>query len=246
MPDPAAMAAYEEAARPCRGIRTWSAEVAVSGRTGGQRLRGRLIAGFERPGNARIEGVAPFGAPLFVLTARHDRAVLVLPRDRRVLVGAPFADVMEALAGVSRGADDLVALLGGCVVADGTPVAGFRSAARWLRADLDRGVSVYLRRDAGAWRIVRASQADGPRPNAWTVDYSEFASGFPGRVGLRGVDAYGTASTDLVLRVTQPDVNIDLPSAAFDAAAHEGFDPLTMDELRATGPLGEAGAPPRR
>jgi hypothetical protein len=46
------------------------------------------VSGFERPGSLRLEGVAPFGSPAFILAARAGRATLLLPRDNRVLSGA--------------------------------------------------------------------------------------------------------------------------------------------------------------
>ena len=42
-------------------------EVAIAGRSAGGRVRGRLVARFERPGRVRQEGVAPFVAPAFIL-----------------------------------------------------------------------------------------------------------------------------------------------------------------------------------
>ena len=55
----------------------------------------------------RLEGRAPFGRPVFILTSEQDRAVLTLPRDGRVLTGATAAAIVEALAGVPLDADAL-------------------------------------------------------------------------------------------------------------------------------------------
>ena len=84
-----------------------TAEVAVRGQVGGSRLRGRVLAGFERGGALRLEAPAPFGAP----DLRADRAGEPrhpwLPRDRRILRDAPVADLLEAIAGLRRSGDDL-------------------------------------------------------------------------------------------------------------------------------------------
>src|SRR5204862_4453866 len=80
MPDPSAV--HADVSRSCRGIRTLTAELGLSGRAGTQRLRGRVLAGFTREGSMRLEGLAPFGPPAFVLAARPDQAVLWLPRDQ--------------------------------------------------------------------------------------------------------------------------------------------------------------------
>jgi len=42
----------------------------MSGRAGRQKVRGRVVAGFARPASMRLEGVAPFGPPAFILVAR--------------------------------------------------------------------------------------------------------------------------------------------------------------------------------
>ena len=46
-----------------------TATLALSGRAGEQRLGGRVDAGFTDEGQARLEGRAPFGRPVFVLVA---------------------------------------------------------------------------------------------------------------------------------------------------------------------------------
>ena len=98
----------------CSGVRTLTAEVAVSGTAGGHRLSGRLLVGVASPALARLEAVAPFGPPLFIFAADQDEATLLLPRDDRVLEhGRPEA-VLEAVTGAPLGAADLRALLTGC------------------------------------------------------------------------------------------------------------------------------------
>src|SRR5688572_33277039 len=64
----------------CAGVRTLTAELGMSGRAGDERLRGRIHAGFARPASMRLEGVAPFGPPVFILAARGNAATLLLPR----------------------------------------------------------------------------------------------------------------------------------------------------------------------
>ncbi|MDO8837247.1 MAG: hypothetical protein Q7V01_16710 [Vicinamibacterales bacterium] len=245
-PDDRARAAFEDATRACRGIRTFSAEVAVAGRAAGGRVRGRLIAGFERPGRIRLEGVAPFGAPAFILAARDERAVLVLPRERRVLAGAQTRDVLEALAGLRRSGDDLLALLGGCVVSAPDSSGGSVNPSGWLSLDLGAGLSAFLRRDGGAWRLIRGLQrGDAASMPPWMVEYREFVSEFPSVVRLQE-GAAGPAATDLELRVSQRDVNVAIPAAAFDLAVPAGYEPMSLDELRGRGPLADPAAVPRR
>src|SRR5437867_1939423 len=85
VPAPNARAAFEEATNACRRVTTMTAEVAVVGTVGGRRLRARLLTGLRAPASARLEALAPFGAPLFLLVAEGADATLLLPRDDRVL-----------------------------------------------------------------------------------------------------------------------------------------------------------------
>ena len=67
------LADYEDlfaaAVEPCRRVRTLELLLAISGRRGDARLRGRVRGALARPGSLRLEGLAPFGAPVFVLVA---------------------------------------------------------------------------------------------------------------------------------------------------------------------------------
>ena len=65
-PSPDAVRHFDALTTHCAGLRTMTAELALSGHAGDQRLRGRVIAGLERGGSVRLEGVAPFGTPIFM------------------------------------------------------------------------------------------------------------------------------------------------------------------------------------
>ena len=62
--DPTAIDAFTKATAACRGFRSLTGELALSGRAAGERIRGRVIAGLESGGSVRLEGVAPFGPPV--------------------------------------------------------------------------------------------------------------------------------------------------------------------------------------
>src|SRR3989338_3856303 len=80
-PAPDFAPAYAEARASCDNVRTMQAELRLSGRAAGQRMRGRVLAGLV-PGALRLEGVAPFGAPVFILVADGMRGTLLLSRER--------------------------------------------------------------------------------------------------------------------------------------------------------------------
>jgi hypothetical protein len=231
VPFPDYAQAFAEASTVCAGVRTLTAELAVSGRAGGTKLRGRVIAGLEQPGSIRLEGVSPFGAPLFILVARAGTATLLLQRDNRVLIGAGAADILDALTGVAMTPDDLRAALAGCVAAEHAPEEGRAFGQEWLRVQLPRDVRVYLRRVGVRWRI-EAGEVGGVR-----VEYRSFQDGAPLDVRLTATAGRREAS-DLRLALSQVDRNAPIPAAAFSVIVPKDATPLTLKELRDSGPLG--------
>jgi len=224
--------AFRQAVSACEGVRTWSAEIALSGHSGVEKLRGRLLAGLA-PGGLRLVATAPFGQPAFVLVARDETATLLLPRDRRVLRDAAPADVVEALAGVALGPDALRALVSGCVTPDRTAVGGMSYPEGWFSVDLGQEHRAFLRKDGATWQIVA-----GVLPGL-TVEYGDFHQGTPRWVRLRA-QAAGATETDLTLAISQVDINV--PSDGwFTVTVPDDYAALTLDQLRAAGPLGEGG-----
>ena len=220
-------AAYAEARAACENVRTMQAELGLSGRAAGQRVRGRVLAGLV-PGALRFEGVAPFGAPVFILVADGARGTLLLSRDRRVVRDAAPEEILNALVGIRLGPDDLRALLAGCVRSSPEAIAGRAFGAEWLALDLAAGGTAYLRRVENAWRIVAG------RYGGLEIDYPAFQGGRPSQVVLRGLDL------DLALALNQAELNGDLSRDELVALkVPEGVAPLSIDELRKAGPLGQ-------
>ena len=88
---------------------------------------------------------------------------------------------------------------------------------------------LYLRRQGGAWR-VRAARRDG-----WQIEYSEWPGAFPQSMRLASQSA-GPA-VDLTATISQVEANVDLPASAFSVEVPPEAEPLTVEELRAAGPL---------
>jgi Outer membrane lipoprotein LolB len=214
----------------CRGARTLTAEMGLRGRAGGRRLRGRLVAGFERPDSMRLEAVAPFGQPGFILAAGGERAVLLLPRDERVVDGESAEVILGALTGVTLAPADLQAILTGCVVPAPKPVGGRLHANGWASIDLGGGATMYLQR-SGTWQ-VRAARRDG-----WEIEYPAWQGMFPQEIRLRS--AGGPADVDMTATLSQIEVNVDVDPAAFTVNVPPNTSPLSIDQLRQAGPLGE-------
>jgi outer membrane lipoprotein-sorting protein len=226
-PFPDFASAYEQATAACRGVQTLTTSMALSGKAARSKLRGRIDAGFAAPARMRLEGRAPFGRPVFVLTSDANRATLVLPRDERVLTGAAPEQVIEALAGVALTPDTLRTIVAGCGLSSGTPADGRSYGGDRAAVTLDGGTA-YLRRAGSSWRL-----AGGAR-DSLTVFYDDVVNGRPTTIRLRT-----GASTDLTLRLSQVEVNAALDPKVFQATLPEHAVPLTLEELRKVGPLGE-------
>lgn len=226
-------AALARAVATCSTVSTISAEVAVSGSVGGDRVRGRLLAGLAAPDSLYMEAPAPFGAPAFVLGASGGDATLVLPRDRRVLEHGRPEEVLAAMTGVPLTPAELRTTLTGCAA---EAAAGDGGGARALGADwrvLDGEPVRYLRRERSTapWRLVSVvrSGADG-----WRADYAGFVSDLPRSIRLV---SNTPRRFDLRLELSQVDLNVALEPSTFRVKIPAGLEPITLGELRASGPL---------
>jgi hypothetical protein len=215
----------------CAKVSTISAEVGVTGKVNGHRVRGRLLAGLAAPDSLYMEAPAPFGAPLFVLGASRGDATLLLPRDRRVLEHGRPDDVLAAITGVPLNPSDLRQTLTGCAT-NASPDAQTRAFGSDWRV-VDGNPALYLRRERSTdpWRLVSSvrSGADG-----WRTDYSDFTSDLPRRIRLLS----NTSNRfDLRLALSQVDLNVDLEPSTFRVTVPSAVQPISLEELRAGGPL---------
>jgi hypothetical protein len=210
-PDPEAVTAYLAATAQCR-----------SGRVGGNRVRGRLATGFAAPASIRLEALAPFGAPALLLASDGATTTLLFPRDNQVLRDTSVAEVLDAITGLALGADQLRDVLFGCFSVAGG--AGLRFNQEWQAVDAD-GVRVYLQRG-------RVAAADY---RGWLVDYGAPTAGTGRTVRVRRTSAAG--AVDLTAVLSQVEMNVELPAAAFTLTVPDGVVAITLDELRAASPL---------
>jgi hypothetical protein len=220
---------HRQATAGCGSVRTFTAELSLSGRAGGQPLRGRAIAGFALPASLRLEGLAPFGPPAFILADDGDGATLLLPRENRVLRDGRAADVLGALTGVTLAPGDLQAILTGCVASTAGALGGRLHERGWVSIDLPSDATLFLERVGSGWR-PRAALRPG-----WRIEYPAWQGAFPLEVRLRSV---GTAiDVDLTAGVSQIEANVTIDPAAFMVTVPADAIPLTLMELREAGPL---------
>jgi hypothetical protein len=220
--DPSAAAALTTATTHCRPLRTASAELRLSGRAAGSRIRARLVAGFAEPESVRVEALAPFGPPALILASDGAAATLLFPRERQVLRDAPVSAVLDALTGLALDGGELRRVLLGCLA--GTGGTGRRYGDAWQEV-VDGDTRLYLRRG-----VLVAADYRG-----WQIDYADHTGGVPRTVRVRRLAAAG--AIDLVAAIAQLEINVDLDPRAFVVDVPPDADPLTLDDLRRASPL---------
>ena len=252
-PAPDAADALTDATSACRAVSTFSAEAAVSGSVGGRRLRGNLFVGVAPPASARIEAVAPAGQPIFIFVATGNDATLFLPRDGRVLRHGRPSAVLEAVAGAPLDAVELRETLTGCVLS-ASGAQGRQLGPDWRLVSVGQ-TDVYLRRNAAAarWQIAaaihRPSTSSGQAPSTssgqasgageWRAEYADVEGGMPRSIRLASADG---KRFDLRLKLSQVEMNARLGPEVFRVQIPPDAEPITLEELKRSGPLGSSSA----
>jgi hypothetical protein len=226
-----ATSALSEATGVCMGVRTLSAEVAVGGSIRGERVRVRLLVGLAAPDAVRIEALAQFGQPSFVVAASGGEATVVLS-DHRVLERGPSDDVLDALTGLPVDAAGLRPLFAGCSETPAIEDAR-RVGNDWFVVP-DGTSRLYLHRDASRapWRLV-AVEHRSAGANAWRAEYRDFVEGLPQLIRLTSSEK---ARFDLRLALSQVAVNETLGDEVFRVRVPVDAVPITLDELRSSAP----------
>lgn len=231
-PAPDAEALLTQATAACTRVSSLSAELAVRGSVGGSRTRGRLLVGVAGADGMYIEAPAPFGAPIFVLGATGNSATLLLPRDKRVVDHGTASEMLEAIAGVPLSATDLRSTLTGCAPASPAQTGEARRIGDSWRV-ISGSAVLYLKRERPTepWRLVSIvrSGTDG-----WRTDFSAFADDVPKSVRLV---SNAPKRFDLRLDLSQVDLTPNLDPATFRVVVPPGTQSMTIEELRAGGPL---------
>jgi hypothetical protein len=229
------LAVVEQAARAsCRLHQAITADLRLSGRIDGERVRGTLQVGVERE-SMRLEGLAPFGAPVFVLAARPGSAVLLLPRETAVARGTSALELLDAVVGVALTPQDLLAIVSGCGVADWKVSGGATFSGGWTRLDLDQARGLWLRSGADGTLLLVAAQ-----DSRWRIEYTRTSAAWPTAIRLRPSGSDGTASrTDAVLALEAPESMAALPDGALDIDVPAGARELTVADLRRSRSLTE-------
>lgn len=231
VPHPIAIEEFTASTRRCMGLSTMTAELRLSGRAFGERLRGTLHTGLASPASVRFEAVAPFGQPVFILAGRGDRATLLFPREDQVIRDAPLPDVFERLTGLRLGARDLRMLLTGCLAEPASPREGRRYGGDWRSVIVGAETTAYVRDVEGQPMVVAADA--GP----WRVDYSNFLNGWPRTVRLRST----AGDVDMTAAIEQLEINTPIDDGAFDVEVPADAVVIPLEYLKSVAPLRSTG-----
>jgi outer membrane biogenesis lipoprotein LolB len=226
-------AVFTDVSSSCRNVQTLTAELSLSGRAAGEKLRGTLQAGFKTPASMRLElRVGPFGSPVFVLAADGERATLLLPRDNQVVRGERGEEILGALTGIMLAPADLLAILTGCVVPSPRATGGRLHSNGWATIQLADGATLYVQRLGSHWRVRAAQRGD------WRIDYTGWpeSATFPTRVQLQ---ATRPVVVDLRAALSQPDATSDLGPDVFVVKVPPDAEVISLEQLRRAGPLKE-------
>lgn len=222
-----------DATASCRTITSYSAEIAVSGKVAGRRLRTRILAGLAAPASALLDAPAPFGASVFMFAARDNDATLLLPRDRRVLEHGRPADVLEAVTGVPLAPADLRLTLTGCAPESDTSRAT-QIGDDWRIIPGEHELYLHRAKADAPWQLVAVVYQQAGAL-AFRAEYQSFENGLPRTIRLISVDS---RRFDLTLNLSQIERNPSLDADTFRLQIPSGFDPITLQELRDAGPAG--------
>ena len=218
---------FNAAVDPCRRVRTTELMLAISGQAGDTKLRGRVRGAFKRPMSLRLEGLSPFGPPGFVLVTGVDSALLLLPRERHMIMDATGRDLLEFLAGGALDPEDFGAVLTGCLVPDPNPLRARTFGNGWVGVDLEGDATLFLHEVDGIPVVVAG------RRNGLVVEYHNHARGLPRSVQVQTTSSSRVA-TNLTVSLSQVSINIDIDDRAFLMEPSNQFAPITIEELRDT------------
>jgi hypothetical protein len=226
-----ASAAWSEATRVCRDIRTYHQELRLSARIESRRFPG-VTLGLALDSASRIGlGAFAMGQPLFQLGGTAERATLWLREGNRVVTG-PAAEMVEALIGVRLGPERLLAIVSGCVTGDAAAATGERVGD--LLAVTTGDTVVYLEAIEGRWR-PRAGFFDRV-----AVDYQRYEAALPRQIAIASQPGH-EPEVALTIRV-EGDLRVNPaldPAQVFTVRVPDGAVAASLEALRAAGPLAD-------
>jgi hypothetical protein len=218
---------WEQVTTSCRDAQRYVAQMRVQGWAGARKEPiAQTIDGAVTRDDDVYLALKVVGTTYFEMAGQAGQATIVFPQEDRFL-RAPTRDIVDALTGLQWGGRELLDVLTGCVTTPAGAVSGER-IGNSLRVTLSPSSHVWLRERDGRWQLTAA------QVEQWLVEYPVFEGRWPTAVR---VTATGATPLDLRFTLSQINVNVDLPPAIFTAIVPNHFQPITLDELRAIGPM---------
>jgi hypothetical protein len=227
IPAPDGDAIWRRVMSRCDAISGVRAVLAVSGRAGDRSIPGlagaRLATAVTSAGNMALE-VYVSGQMALRLAGTAGTATLLL-RDGPRVVSAGAADIVHAMIGLDINPVVWLEALSGCVAHGGT-IASTRRYGDLLAVSTTDGARVFLQARGGAWQIRAA------RVGALAFDYTRLSSDLPQAMTIH------TDRVRIALRVEELAINPALDPAVFTMRVPDDATAMSIEELRAQGPLG--------
>ncbi len=228
-PFPDAAAAWADATHACRGASTYAASVRVHGKVASESLNATIITVVTRADQLALSVPVMFGPPAFVLGGGADKATLWLPREKRVLT-ARADDIVEALTGLRLTPRGLLAILTGCVGEADAVTASAQYGKMGAITTADGRMFVEPR--DGRWRLMRGFVGE------LLVEYQQIDGDWPRALRIT-TNAGHAPAVSLSMTMDQIDVNVPQDAKTFVVSPSPDVTPMTLDDLRAAGPLRE-------
>jgi len=220
--------AWQAATAECRGVQSYRGDLRLSGKVAGERIRSVTLGlAVDATGRLGFE-TQVMGSSIFRLGGTTANATLLLRADNRVVRG-PAGEIVEALIGVRLDPARLLAVLAGCVATSLDATAAERLGA-FVQVTLP-DATVFLSDDGRGWR---------PRAGTFEqllVDYQRIEAGYPHQILITS-EPGRSPSVSLSIAVRSLDINPVFTGAEFHVTPPDGAIPISLDELRAAGPLG--------
>ena len=220
-PAPDGLAIWQRATSACRSAATFSAQLHVSGKASGQRVRGTIDGAVTAADQIYLRANAPFGQTAFKLAGTADSATLLLPHDNQVIT-ARASEIVDALTGLAWGPRDLLDVLSGCGVRADASVDVSRVGDH-LRVTVSNN-QIFLVQRQGDWQV------EGGVVGGLVIGYRTFAAGWPSQIVI--TSQLG-ASNAVALKIDVEQVaTTTLPDTTFVLTVPADAIPLTMEQLR--------------
>jgi hypothetical protein len=225
-PAPEAAGAWAEATSACRDVKDASGTMRVSVRQGRLRSSG-IDVGFIVTADGRVRLEDSTG---FTLAGTAAQAQLWLRQDNSIVKGRAD-EIVDAFIGVRLGPERLLAVVTGCHTTDvssARPQSAVRHDNR-IAVPVSDG-TVFLQKKDGPWRTSEGVGDD------IIVEYRQFIGYWPSQ--WRATAAARSADPIVIeVSVDDPDMNKGSFAPGTFQVAATGAAPMTLEQLRASGPL---------